>query len=54
MRSLLASISVSTIPEHIKVPTFLKGLRHGPARQARFRKVPSVVEEAFGIALVEE
>ena len=54
MRSLSASITVGPIPEHIKVPTFMNGLRHGPSRQALFRKVPSTMEEAIQIALVEE
>ena len=51
---LSASISVGPIPKQIKVPTFLNGLRHGPARQALFRKVPSTMEEAIKIALVEK
>ena len=34
MCSLSASITVGPIPEHIKVPTFMNGLRHGPSRQA--------------------
>ena len=42
------------IPEHIKVPIFLNGLRHGPSRQALFKKVPSIIEEAIGIALVKD
>ena len=54
MRSLSAYISVGLIPEHIKVLTFLNGLRHSPARHDRFRKVPSTMEEAIKIALVEE
>ena len=49
-----ASISVSPIPKHIRVPTFLNGLRHGSVRQALFRKVPSTMEEAIDIALVGE
>ena len=47
MRSLLAFFSVGPIPEHIRVSTFLNGLRHGPSRQALFRKVPSTMEEAI-------
>ena len=54
LRSLSASIGVGTIPEHIKVPTFLNVLRHGPARQTFSRKVPSTMKEAIGISLVEE
>uniref|UniRef100_M4B5T2 Retrotransposon gag domain-containing protein n=1 Tax=Hyaloperonospora arabidopsidis (strain Emoy2) TaxID=559515 RepID=M4B5T2_HYAAE len=54
MRSLSAYISVGPLPEPIKVPTFLNGLRHVPARQALFRKVPSTMEEAIEIALVED
>ena len=46
--------SVGSIPEHMKVTTFLNRLRHGPARQVLFRKVSSTVEEAIEIALVEE
>ena len=38
MRSLSASITVGPIPEHLKVPTFMNGLRHGASRQALFRK----------------
>ena len=44
MRSLSASITVGPIPEHIKVPTFMNGLCHGPSRQAVFRKVPLTME----------
>ena len=54
MRSLSASISVGSIPEHIKVPTFLNGLRHGPALQALFRKLPSTMKDSIDIALSEE
>ncbi|CAI5702775.1 unnamed protein product [Peronospora effusa] len=54
MRSLLASINGEPIPELIKVATFMNGLRHGPSRQALFRKVPATMEEAIDIALVEE
>ena len=54
MRSLLAYISVVPLPEPIKVPTFLNGLRHVPAQQDLFRKVPSTMEEAIEIALVED
>ena len=54
MRSLSASITLGPIPEHIKVPTFMNGLRHGPSRQALFRKVPKTMEEAIEIAMVEE
>ena len=34
----------------IKVPTFLNLLRHGPARQTLFRKMPSTMEEAIEIS----
>ena len=54
MRLLSASITVGPIPEHIKVPTFMNGLRHGPSRQALFREVPKTMEKAIEIALVEE
>ena len=47
MRSLLASIYGEPIPESIKVATFMNGLRHGPSRQALFRKVPATMEEAI-------
>ena len=36
-------VCVGPIPEHIKVSTFLNGLRHGPALQDLFRKVPSTM-----------
>ena len=52
--SLSASIKVRPIPENIKVPTFMFGLRHGPSRQALFRMVPSTLKTAIQIALVEE
>ncbi|CAI5727339.1 unnamed protein product [Peronospora farinosa] len=54
MRSLSASINGEPIPERIKVATFMYGLRHGPSRQALFRKVPATMEEAIDIALVKE
>ena len=47
MRSLLASIYGEPIPESIKVATFMNGLRHGPSRQALFRKVLATMEEAI-------
>ena len=53
MRSLSASITSVPIPGHTKVPTFMNGLRHGPSRQALFRKVPRTMEEAIKIAMVE-
>ena len=53
MRSLSASITVGPNPEHIKVPTFMNGLRHGLSRQDLFKKVPSTMEEAIRIALVD-
>ena len=51
---LSVSISVRSIPKNIEVPAYLNGLRHGLARQALFRKVPSTMEEAIKIALVEK
>ncbi|CAI5725239.1 unnamed protein product [Peronospora effusa] len=54
MRSLSASMNGKPIPERIKVATFMNGLRHGPSRQALFRKVLATMEEAIDIALVEE
>ena len=54
MRTLCAAMSDDPIPESIKVPAFLNGLKHGPPRQALFRNVPSTMEEAIQIALVEE
>ncbi|CAI5703986.1 unnamed protein product [Peronospora effusa] len=54
MRSLSASINGGAIPERIKVATFMNGLRHGPSRQALFRKMPATMKEAIDIALVEE
>ncbi|CAI5717180.1 unnamed protein product [Peronospora effusa] len=54
MRSLSTSIDVGPIPEHIKVATFMNGLRHGSSRQDRFRKVPATMEEAIDIALLKE
>ena len=46
MRSLSEYISVGPLPEPIKVPTFLNGLRHGPARQAPFQKGTAVNERS--------
>ena len=43
MRPLSASITVVPIPEPMKVPMFLNGLRHGPVRQGHFRKLPSTM-----------
>ena len=37
MRSLSASITLEPIPEHIKVPTFMNGLRHGPSRRPFYK-----------------
>ena len=36
----MMSVSISVGPEleHIKVPTYLNGLQHGPARQTLFHK----------------
>ena len=49
-----ASISVGPIPEHIKVPTFMNGLRHRLARTSLSRKMPPTMEVAIEIGLVEE
>ena len=49
MRSLSASITVGPVLEHIKVPKLMNGLRHGPSRQALFRKVPSTMKEAIQV-----
>ncbi len=54
MRTLCASITVQPLTESVKVPAFMNGLRHGPARQALFRKMPATMEEAITIAFVEE
>ncbi|CAH0493053.1 unnamed protein product [Peronospora farinosa] len=44
MRSLSESINSEPKPERIKVATFMNELRHGPSRQALFRKVPATME----------
>jgi hypothetical protein len=54
MRTISASITQQPLTEAVKVPAFMNGLRHGPARQALFRKKPSTMEEAISIAFVEE
>jgi hypothetical protein len=54
MRTLCASIMVQPLTESVKVPAFMNGLRHGPARQALFQKMPATMEEAITIAFVEE
>lgn len=54
MRTLSASITVRPLAESVKVPAFMNGLRHGPARQALFRQMPATMEEAISRAFVEE
>ena len=54
MRMLSASITVQPLPESVKVPAFVNGLRPGPARQALFRQMPAAMEHAISIAFVEE
>lgn len=54
MRTLCASITMRPLTESVKVPAFMNGLRHGPARQALFRKMPATMEEAVAIAFIEE
>jgi len=54
MRTLCAAMTQQPLPESVKVPAFMNGLRHGPARQALFRNVPSTMEEAIHTAIVEE
>ena len=54
MRTLCASITVQPLPESVKVPAFMNGLRQGAARQALFRKIPATMEDAIAIAFVEE
>jgi hypothetical protein len=54
MRSLCAAMTQQPLPESVKVPAFMNGLRHGPSRQALFRNMPSTMEEAISIAIVEE
>jgi hypothetical protein len=54
MRTLCAAMTQHPLAESVKVPAFMNGLRHGPSRQALFRKVPSSMEEAIYIAIVEE
>lgn len=53
MRSLSASLVVDPLLEHVKVATFMNGLRDGPARQAIFRKVPSTMEQVIEVATAE-
>lgn len=54
MRSLLAIFVVGSVPEHVKVATFMKRLKDCPARQTFFRKVPSTMEQAIEAATVEK
>ncbi|KAF1328721.1 reverse transcriptase, partial [Globisporangium splendens] len=54
MRSLCAAITISPLPESVKVPAFLNGLNSGPARQELYRRLPATMEDAIRIALVEQ
>lgn len=54
MRSICAAITVDPLPESVKVPAFLNGLNAGPARQALYRHLPTTMEEAIRIALIEQ
>lgn len=54
MRSICAAITIDPLPESVKVPAFLNGLNPGPARQVLYRRLPSTMEEAIRIALIEQ
>lgn len=54
MRSLVAAITTDPLPESVKVPAFLNGLNPGPARQVLYRHLPSTLEEAIRVALIEQ
>ena len=53
-RSVAASITIEPLSESVKVPAFVNGLNAGPARQVLYRHMPSTMEEAIRIALVEQ
>lgn len=54
MRSICAAITTDPLSESVKVPAFLNGLNGGPARQVLYRHLPSTMEDAIRIALVEQ
>ncbi|KAF1314429.1 Pol protein, partial [Globisporangium splendens] len=54
MRSLCAAITISPLPESVKMSAFLNGLNSGPARQELYRRLPATMEDAIRIALVEQ
>ena len=54
MRTVAASITRAPLTESVKVPAFVNGLARGPARQELFRRMPSTMEDAIRIALIED
>lgn len=54
MRTIAASCVQNPISEPLKVSGFIEGLNHGNVRQQLFRDIPSTLEEAIRIALIED
>jgi Retrotransposon gag protein/Zinc knuckle len=54
MRGLCAAITQNPLPEAVKVPAFMNGLRPSAARRELYRRVPPTMEEAIRIAFIEE
>ena len=54
MTTICASITREPLPEAVKVPAFMNGLRNGPARTALFKNPPATMREAIDMAILEE
>ena len=54
MTTICASITREPLPEAVKVPAFMNGLRNGPARTALFKSPPATMREAIDMAILEE
>ena len=54
LRSISAAITLDPLTESVKVPAFVNGLNAGPARQVLYRQMPSTMEDAIRIALIEQ
>jgi hypothetical protein len=54
LRQLIASMAANSIPEEVKLTTFIENMKAGPVKAAVFRGGCTTLEEAFAIALAED
>lgn len=54
LRYLNAAVASDPLSESTKITIFLEGLEQGPARTQLYRQIPTTLDEAFQVALMEE